>query len=147
MMNRENRYELRYVSPVNGNVTACYPRSEEKKNENIEFCKERGIKVISCKKLYPFSTEKNQHNFEPINNICFNRMHDMESGEIEWDEAEYDRLSEMREKAERFFGLTLPVAWLTWEDWKEAKELASMAVLHRQEACIANGRPDLVTYC
>lgn len=145
-MRKEQRYALTYKL-ANGTIKTCYPRSEEKKNENIEFCRKNNIKVISCKKLYPFSTEKNQHNFELISNICYNTMYDMDMGHIPMDEKEYERLEVMREKAGKFFGLELPVAWLPYEEWKEAKELSVMAVLHRQETCIANGRYDLVQYC
>ena len=145
-MKRETRFELRYFTK-DGYEKVCYPRSVEARDRNLDYCKRNGIEVISVKKLYPFNTMKNQHNFDLISNICFNRMHDMESGEVAWDDKEYDDLAIMREDAQRFFCLDLPVAWLPWEDWKRAKELADNAVIHRQEACIANGRPDLVTYC
>lgn len=144
---KEERWALTYVSSKDGTTKVCYPRSKEKKEEQLAICKERGIKVLSCKKLYPFSTEKNQHNFELIRNICWNTMYDMQSGEIPYDEAEYDRLEATKEKADRFFGLPLPIAWLPYEEWSEAKELATAAIIHRQEACIRNGRPDLVQYC
>lgn len=147
MYNKEQRWELRYVSLMNGEEKCCYPRSEEKKNEQIALCKEKGITVISCKKLYPFSTEKNQHNFELIHNICMNRINDMYIGEAEWDDDEIKRLEELKEKSEEFFCLPLPIAWLPWEKHCEARELANMAIMHRQDACIRNGRPDLVTYC
>lgn len=145
--NKEQRWALRYISKKDGTEKVCYPRSEEKKNEQLATCKRNGITVLSCKKLYPFSTVKNQHNFELIRNICFNTMHDMEHGETQWNGDEYDRLDAMKEKADYFFGLPLPVAWLPWDEYCEAKELANTAIIHRQEACIANGRPDLVTYC
>lgn len=146
-MIREQRWELRYVSIKDGKEKNCYPRSEEKKNEQLAICREKGIKIIHCKKLYPFSTMKNQHNFDLIHSICFCAMHDMLHGEAEWNEAEYDRLEAMDEKAQKFFGLPLPVAWLPYEDWRDAKELANMAIMHRQDACIANGRPELVALC
>jgi len=144
---KEERFEITYISIKDGQTKKCYPRSKEKKDEQLKHCKEKGIKVLSCKKLYPFSTMKNQHNFQLINDICFNRMHDMEMGEIEYNEAEYDRLWDMKEKAEKYFCLELPVAWLPYEDLKEAKELSQMAILHRQNACIEAGRPELVAYC
>lgn len=143
---KETRYELRYVSK-SGQEKVCYPRSEEKKNSNLALCKENGIRVISCKKLYPFSMEKNQHNFELIRNICLNAMFDMDSGEVPYDKAEYDRLSALSEQAERLWCLPLPIAWIPYETLREAKELAHMAILHRQNACIEAGRPDLVAYC
>lgn len=144
---REERWELRYISQKDGKEKNCYPRSKEKKDEQLHICKDRGIRVIHCKKLYPFSTIKNQHNFELVNNICYNTMWDMNHGEIDYNAAEYDRLEAMREKAERFFCLPLPVAWLPYEDWKDANELANMAIMHRQDACIAAGRPELVALC
>ena len=146
-MNREQRWELRYVSIKDGKEKNCYPRSEEKKNEQLAICREKGIKVIHCKKLYPFSTIKNQHNFDLIHSICFNRIYDLRDGAPEAYKGEWDRLGEMDEKAQRFFGLELPVAWLAYEDWRDAKELANMAIMHRQDACIANGRPELVALC
>lgn len=150
-MNKEQRWELRYVSKLDGSVKNCYPRSEEKKNAQLAICKENGIKVIHCKKLYPFNTWKNQHNFMLIANICSNRMHDMDMGEIPYSEAEYDRLQARKEQADRLFCMAgdgnSEITWLYWEDWKAAKELTETAILHRQEACIASGRPDLVQYC
>lgn len=144
---KQEMWEIRYISIKDGQEKRCYPRSEKKKAENLAYCKEHGIRVVSCKKLYPFSSEKNQHNFELINNVCSNRMYDMISGEIPMDDAEYDRLEDLKHKAQKYFGLPLPVAWLPWEELKEAKELAEMAILHRQNACIENGRYDLVQYC
>lgn len=146
-MQKEQRWALTYVSKKDGQVKTCYPRSEEKKKEQIELCKKNGIEILSCKKLYPFNTYANQHNFELINNICFNTMYDMDSGEIEYNAEEYNRLEKARKRAEEFFCLPLPVAWISWEDWKDAKELSDMAIIHRQECCIANGRYDLVAYC
>ena len=143
---KEQRWELRYVNK-DGVVKACYPRSKEMKDEQLYIAKERGLRVLSCKKLYPFNTYGNQHNFELINNICHNAMYDMDMGEKPYDEEEYERLSVLKDKAEKYWMLPLPVAWLPWEDWKDAKELSQMAIIHRQNACIEAGRPDLVTYC
>lgn len=145
-MNKESRYGLTYINGA-GEERYARLRGEEKKQEALDRCKKSGFKVISCQKLYPFSTMKNQHNFDLIANICLNRLFDMDAGDVPYDEAEYDRLRELRDKAIKFFCLDLPVAWLPYEEWKDAKELSMMAILHRQECCIANGRPDLVTYC
>lgn len=144
-MARVNKYELRYVT--NGQEKVIRFDGDDKKQKNLDACKRNGYRVVSCKKLYPFSTMKNQHNFDLIHSLCFNKMCEMEDGEIEWNDAEYEKLMDMRQKAEEFFTLPLPVAWLTWEDYKDAKELAETAIMHRQDACIRNGRPDLVTYC
>lgn len=150
MYTKEERYEFKYAVPTaegNESIKTIYPRSKSRIEENKAACKKHGYRFISVKKLYPFNTYKNQHNFELIYNICFCNLNDMEIGEKPMDRAEYDRLYELKEKAEQFFCLPLPVAWLPWEDWKDAKELAEMAILHRQNACIEAGRYDLVALC
>lgn len=150
MREREQKWGIRYAVPTaNGEWKEkyCRVRSEEARKENIQKIKEYGYRFISCKKLYPFSMEKNQHNFELINNICFNMMHDMDIGETPYDNDEYNRLWDLREKAEKYFCYELPVAWVPYEELEEMRELANMAIMHRQDACIEAGRPDLVTYC
>lgn len=142
---KEQRWEQKFE--INGTVKTYYPRSEEQMKKNLQIAKDKGYKKISSQKLYPFNTYKNQHNFSLINDICFIRMHDMQDGEIEWDQEEYDRLESLRERSEKYFCAGLPVAWVPWETWKDMKELSEMAIIHRQNACIENGRPDLVTYC
>ena len=147
---KEEKYELRYAVPTaegNWNEKRQVYGSKEHFERNKAKCKELGYKVIKACKLYPFNTYKNQHNFELINNICHNTMWDMDMGEIEYNEAKYNELYERQQKAERFFCMPLPVAWVCWEDWQEMNEMATAAVLHRQNACIANGRPELVSYC
>lgn len=155
MMDRQNykkeeKWGIWYAVPTaegNWNEKYCRVNSKEKKDANIQKIKELGYKFISCKKLYPFSTNKNQHNFELINNICYNTMWDMDHNEIPYDNAEYNRLYDLRQKAEKYFCYELPVAWVPYEELVEMKEISNMAIMHRQDACIANGRPDLVTYC
>ena len=149
-MEKESKWEFRYaVKQADGTEIekVCYPTTKINIEKNKETCKKYGYRLISCKKLYPFNTYKNQHNFELINNICHNRMYDMDNGEIPYDEQEYERLSVLKEKAEKLFMLPLPIAWIPWEDWQDAKELSEMAIMHRQNACIENGRYDLVKYC
>ena len=143
---KENRYRMK-VEFQNGTVKTYYPKSVEQKDKNIRTCKEKGYKILECVKLYPFNTYANQHNFELIYNICFNTIADMEDGEMPWDDELLDVLEKRRERAGEFRSLPLPVAWLPYKDWAEAKEMATAAILHRQDVCIANGRPDLVTYC
>ena len=149
-MKKEQRWEMRYMVTKDGEQVekVCYPRSEEQRDANKQKCKELGYKVLSCKKLYPFSTNRNQHNFELISNVCFNRIHDIcVCGEKEAYKGELDRLQEMHEKAQKYFCYPLPVAWVTWEELCEMKELSASAILHRQEACIRAGRPELVALC
>lgn len=143
--NKELRYKIDYE--VNGEIKSCYPKSEESKNKNLEICKERGYKVIKTTKLYPFSTNKNQHNFMLVKNRCYNTMYDMDMGNIPYNKTEYNKLYELAEKADKFFGLELPVAWLDWQTIREAKKIAQIAVNYRTETCIKNGRYDLLEYC
>lgn len=77
---RKQRWELRYQL-ADGTPKTYHPTSEEKKEQALATCKANGYRVISCKKLYPFNTEKNQHNFDLIHNICMNAIFDMDSGE------------------------------------------------------------------
>lgn len=143
---KEQKWAFTYKK-ANGEVKTCYPKSKEMVDKNRQTCKEKGLEIISVKKLYPFGSMKHQHNFDLINSLCYNEMHDMDYGEIPYDRERYEWLEKRKEDAERFFSLPMPVAWLPWEDWKRANELAQDAINHRQDACIANGRPDLVTYC
>ena len=147
---KEQRWEMRYEVPTsegNWSEKVVRPRSEEVKDQNLKKIKKLGYRLVSCKKLYPFSTEKNQHNFMLVANICYNTMSDMQTGEIPFDKAEYLRLDDLKEKADKYFCYPLPVAWVTWEDLKEMKELAAMAVNHRMDACERAGRYDLLKYC
>ena len=85
--------------------------------------------------------------FSLISNICSNRMHDMEMGDVKWDDAEYNRLESLKAKADELFCAMLPIAWLPWEDLKAARELTELAVEHRVNACVEAGRRDLIRYC
>ena len=132
-MKRETRFEIIYAK--DGVEKHCYPRSIEKKEENLRVIHERVYKLLACKKLYPFSTMRNQHNFELIANITYNTMWDMRNGEAEWNAAEYDRLQEIHDKAVEFECMDLPVAWVPWETYCEMKEMAAGAICHRDAAC------------
>ena len=144
-MGKAEKWQFKYEK--NGEVKICYPQSKEQIEKNRAICKKNGYKVISVKKLYPFSTMKNQHNFDLIHNIVMNELYDIWHGNKSVPDEEYERLEKARDRSEYFFCLPLPIAWLTWDEWEEANEMAASAIVHRQEACIANGRPDLVTYC
>lgn len=98
-------------------------------------------------KLYPFSTWKNQHNFMLVSTACKNAMSAMESGEVPFDGAEYDRLEALADKADRFFVLELPVAWLTGKEYGEAAKLVAMATEHRVAKNVAAGNLSRLQYC
>lgn len=153
---REQRWELKYavLKPDGEAVKRCVFKSEAQKNNEISVCKERGYRVISCKKLYPFNVERNAHNFELVYNVCRNRTDDMLMGNVRYDEAEYNRLTALGNRADRcrYWALSRrtsydEIIWLPWDEWKECKEISDIAVLHRQNKCIEAGRLDLLQYC
>ena len=143
---KEDRYEMEYEGR-NGERAHCYPRSKEQLEENKRVLKENGRKLYKVTKLYPFSTNKNQHNFDLIHNVARNTMTDMDNGKIPYNWKEYERLDELADKAEKYFCYPLPVAWVSWEELQEMKELAALAVEHRSNACVEAGHPELVRYC
>lgn len=142
---RENRYELRYVSKRDGKEKKCYPIGAAAKDEQLNRCRERGIRVLSCRKMYPINMEKHAHDFELICNICRNAISDMEDGTTPWDGKEYDRLQHRAERAEYFylsFGMfNSPISWFTGEEYAEAKEMYVSAQMHREDACRKAGIP------
>jgi hypothetical protein len=141
----EQRYKFEYE--VNGEIKVCYPKSEEAKDENIKNCEARGYKVIKVTKLYPFNTEKHQHNFMLIKNRCNNIMYDMDMDIVPYNKKKYNELFDTAIKADKFFSLELPVAWLDWETVLEAKRIAQKAINFRINTCIENRRYDLIEYC
>ena len=56
-------------------------------------------------------------------------------------------LEQRRDRAGYFAALLLPTAWLPYDEWAEAKEMYTAAIIHLGNACIENGRTDLVQYC
>lgn len=129
---REERFELRYTVPTNGRTEekVIRVRGAEKLDELKAKCRRYGYKY-TAEKLYPFSMVKNQHNFDLIISISGNVMHDMETGAVPFDDAEYDRMADLREKANTFFGYELPIAWVPYAELKEMKALANLAELTR----------------
>ena len=144
-MKYQQKWKFEYEK--NGEKKVCYPQSKEQTEKNREVCKKNGYKVLSVKKLYVFNTYKNQHNFELIHNLAMIELYEIDMGEKKVSDEEYERLENLKERSEYFFSIGLPVTYLTWEEWQEANEMVQNAIFRRQEACIANGRPDLVTYC
>lgn len=150
MYKGEQKWAFRYaLTSANGQriEKVCYPKSKEQIEKNKAACVRAGYEFISCKKLYQYNTYRDQHNFELIYNVCYNQMTDMEDGEIPYDNDKYIELEARRDRAAFFRELPLPTAWLTWDEWNEAKEMAAAAREHRANACIENGRFDLVQYC
>lgn len=133
-MMREERFEFTYINSMGKQKTEV-AHSRKRLDDCLKTCEELGYKVVRTRKLYPFSTMRNQHNFALIANICYNTMWDMDNGEIPFNRDEYDKLAETREKAEKYFCYELPVAWVPWETYKEMKEISTAAICHRDRAC------------
>ena len=149
-MKKQEKWRFEYAVPTskdNDSIKCLIATSKEKVADLKDQCKKYGYRVVSIKKLYPFSTNRNQHNFELIKNRTFNLMYEMESGDAPWDDKEYDRLYELNQKAQQYCCYELPVAWVPWDEHQEMKELSMMAVNWRVDTCIKKGRPDLIQYC
>lgn len=143
---REDRWGITYT--LNGTKKYCVARGKEQKDKNLETIRSNSkYGLISCEKLYPFSMDKNQHNFDLIANVTFNRMYDMQEGKIEWNDKEYEELEELHDEAVKFFGYGAGIAWMPYKELVRAKEIAAGAILHREKCCIENGRLDLLQYC
>lgn len=82
-------------------------------------------------RIYPFSTCRNQRYFSDISVMCMMRMREMDGGKVPFDADEYARLKALRERANYFYGLELPTAWLTGPECGEAKGLVEMALRNR----------------
>lgn len=106
-----------------------------------------GDRVISITKLYPFSTEKNQHNFELIKNKAFNLMCDIQSGEADGTYEDIERLESLIDECSQYMCLSLPVAWVDGKTLARCKEISRRATESRVKAVLELGRPDLIKYC
>lgn len=92
-------------------------------------------------KRYPFSTAKHQHNLDTFATKCRNRMDDLTyGGEPEAYPGEYAELERKAEMADHYaHHLPLPVAYLTYPEWREATEMAQAQIAMRRIACIRSG--------
>ena len=103
-------------------------------------------------KMYPFSTEKHAHDIEFYSNRLYNTMVDMETGEIPYDEEQYNRIhdmyyGELRELRNCMAGMCGRPVYLTGKQIALAKKIVAWASGTRAATCIAKGRYDLVKYC
>lgn len=146
MYEKTEKWLVKFEDPT-GEVKSFYVSSKQVIESHKKYYSAHGFKFLSVTKLYPFSTQKNQHNFELIFNVCSNQLHDNRMGEVKLSEEEVKELCSLRKKADEFRSLALPVAWLPWETWKQAKEVSEMARAHRINACIAAGNTKYLQYC
>lgn len=140
MYAHEEHYKIVYRRR-DGSYRTVYAKSQAQKDAIILEVKRKGGWVTKVTKLYPFNTSKHQHDFQHIADMCFNKMYDMEMGDIEWDRKVYDELSATFEKANYCLGLELPIAWVEYEVYKDCKELATASIMHRDHVCAMHGIP------
>ena len=141
----EQRYKIEYT--YNGINKTVIAKTTEEKERIHNICKKDGYNLNKTTKLYPFSTNKNQHNFMLVMNRCNNKMYDMDMGYIPYNKKEYDRLYELAQKAEKYYCLELPIAWVDGRTYGEANRIAHTAIEYRVNTCINNDRYDLLKYC
>lgn len=95
-----------------------------KKWPNITPKENRGVHNYN---RYPFSMQKHAHDIEFRKNRIFNEMHDMEMGEIPWDEEIYNKMEALLDKLKDLLDAVLnsrdgKVSFLTGPQIKLAKE-------------------------
>lgn len=103
-------------------------------------------------KKYPFSVQKHAHDIEYRKNKVWNTLRDMESGEIPWDDKEYDRLQDLLDQLRGLldvvqFGGNGYVVYLTGKQIGLAKECVAWASESRANSLIAAGKAQYLKYC
>lgn len=147
---REQKWEQKYMVPTRESgwvERIVYPNTPEQRDRNAIRIRELGYRPVSCKKLYPFSMERNGHNIDLINTLCANRLHDWYMGDLEISGDEAEALEALKRETEAYLSGADQIVWVPWDTHKRLTELSAMAVEHRANACIEAGRPDLVKYC
>lgn len=102
-------------------------------------------------KRYPFSVQKHAHDIEFRMNRCFNILHDMQVGEIPWNDAEYERIDKLHDELQALLDSVMwngdgRVAWLTGKEISLAKETVIWASETRAATLIANGKTQYLQY-
>ena len=105
-----------------------------------------------AEKKYPFSVQKHAHDIEYRKNKIWIAMRDMESGEIPWDENQYDKMErELDELSDLLdavlFGGNGRIAYLTGKQIGLAKECVAWASCSRADILIENGKTEYLKYC
>lgn len=103
-------------------------------------------------KLYPFSTQKHAHDIEFRRNRVFNILSEVESGEVQMSNDDYDKLRTEHEALTELLEAVLNsmdgrVCYLTGKQLALAKECVAWARNARADTLIANGKPEYLKYC
>lgn len=104
-------------------------------------------------KRYPFNCEKHAHSIEFRINRLWCTIHDMQVGEIPFDEAKYVQMENEHDQLEGLLRTMLDtrdargICWLTGKEISLAKNAVAWASETRARSCIERGRYDLLQYC
>lgn len=119
------RYILKRASYVNGTK---------------ETIRKKGFQFVSVEKVYPINMERYGHDFDHVATMCSNAIHEMENGNMKYDESIYD----LRNDAERFAfesGGRSSIVWLNGKDYSRAKEIIGISQASRMKRCLEAGVP------
>lgn len=107
-----------------------------------------------AKKLYPFSIQKHAHDIEFYRNRLLNTRHDLECGEIPFDQRRYDRICDMLDgDLEELYNAICyntrdgVIAWLTGKQYGLAQKIMYWASEQRASSLIAAGKTEYLQYC
>ena len=104
-------------------------------------------------KSYPFSVAKHAHDIEYYHNHLYNIMRDMESGEIPWDTARYDKIhdlyyGDLMDLYEMMFNSRDGrIVYLNGKQLGLAKKIVHWASESRAGHLIAAGKTRYMQYC
>lgn len=141
-MRKESRWEIRFISSRNGWKTTEIAYSDQEKDRMLRKLSESGEQVLRCRKLYPFSTMHYGHHFGMQYFRCSLRIDEIESGQPEKYSGEKEYLMGIAKRAQEFERLPFPVAWLPFDELRDAKQIVEMSIKCSKQACIDNGFPE-----
>lgn len=105
-----------------------------------------------AEKKYPFSVQKHAHDIEFRKNRVWLILREMESGDIPWDERQYDMLQDHMEELEALldavlFGGDGRIVYLTGKQIGLAKDCIAWASGVRANSLIEAGKTEWLKYC
>ena len=107
---------------------------------------------MATQKLYPFSVQKHAHDIEYRKNRLFCEMRDIDMGEVEADDATYNRIVDQYEAVTELLEAVLSsrdgrVAYLTGAQIGLAKQCVAWASNRRADSLIKAGKYQYLQYC
>lgn len=117
---------FRMVIEINGEQKVFFPKSEEKRQKNLQAAKELGYKVIQNEKMYPVGRwDKYQHVFYNATDRAWNSLHDAEDSGEGFDEAEewLERCEELQGKWDCNPQDANGIVYALYKDYKDMKDI------------------------